>query len=308
MAGYLMRPERTSPGSGPGVSAAVSVTPFAFVAGRADCGAAGSALASSSGLAALPLDLPPLALGLSALSPLPDFLSALGGVAVGAVAWAVPVAVVFAGAAFAAGALVAGARAAGFLAPAAADALDRAGSPDRVGAALVTGFVAVDLGVAVFDTAGFAGVVARALAASFSDVTAVSRALAAVEIAVSALVSVFADVAALVAAAFSLVDAELTRVAAEDTVRGVTAAARAAADVLRAADLVVPLAPAAFAVPAGFAGPAGLAELVAFVALAGRVARAPVPARTEPAIRTGAAFLSAAFFVGGTDLPPIWIT
>lgn len=95
--------------------------------------------------------------------------------------------------------------------------------------------------------AGLAGAAASACAASLSAVTAASRVLVAVVIAVSALVSVLAEVAARVAAVFSLVEADVTFVAAVATVRGV---ARAAA---------------------------------------------------------GAAVWSGAFFVGGTDLPPIWI-
>jgi hypothetical protein len=137
------------------------------------------------------------------------------------------------------------------------------------------------------------------LAASLSDVTAVSSALVAVEIAVSALVIVFADEAAWLAAAFSLAEAEVTLVAAEATVRGVTVVARAVVRlaVLRAA-LVVPLAPAVVAAAAGFAAPEDFAELAVLVV------RARELARPELAIRTGAA-LAAAFFVGGTDLPPI---
>ena len=137
---------------------------------------------------------------------------------------------------------------------------------------------------------------ARALAASLSDVTAVSSALVAAEIAVSALVSVFADEAARVAAAFSLVEAEVTLVAADATVRGVTVVVRLA--MLRAV-LVAVLAPAVFA--AGFAG------LEVFAAPAVLVVRARELARTELATRTGAA-LAAVVFVGGTDLPPIWIS
>jgi hypothetical protein len=55
---------------------------------------------------------------------------------------------------------------------------------------------AVVLAPVVLDAAVLAGAAARALAASLSEVTAVSSALVADEIAVSALVSVFADVAA----------------------------------------------------------------------------------------------------------------
>jgi hypothetical protein len=158
-------------------------------------------------------------------------------------------------------------------------------------------------------------------------VTAVSSALVAAEIAVSALVSVFADEAAWVAAAFSLVEAEVTLLAAEATVRGVTVVWRpvvwrpvverpvverpvverpvveppvARFAVLRAAVVVV-LAPADLAA-AVFVAPA------VFAALAFVVVRARELPRTEFAIRTGAA-LAVAFFVGGTDLlPPIWIS
>jgi len=100
-----------------------------------------------------------------------------------------------------------------------------------------------------------------------------------------------------------LVEAEVILVAAERTVRGVTAAAPAAVAVrlavLRAA-LVVPLAPPVLAAVA-FAG------LEVFAAPAVLVVRARELARTALAIRSGAA-LDAAFFVGGTDLPPIWIS
>jgi hypothetical protein len=146
-----------------------------------------------------------------------------------------------------------------------------------------------------------------------SDVTAVSSALVAVEMAVSALVSVFADDAACVAAAFSFVEADVTLVAAEETVRGVTAVARPVLRapvvlpvvrpvVLRAAVVrVVLLAPVVLVA-------AVLVELEVFAALAVFVVRARVLARTEFAIRTGAA-LAVAFLVGGTDLlPPIWIS
>jgi hypothetical protein len=155
----------------------------------------------------------------------------------------------------------------------------------------VVAFAAVPFAAGVFaaavpGAAGFVGSAAMDLAASFSDVTAVSRALVAAVIAVSALVSVFAEVTAFAAAAFSLVEAEVTLVAAADTAPGITAAARALPGVFAAA---------------GFAAP------VPFVALAGRVARAADPVRTEFAVRTGAA-LAAAFLVGGTDLPPIWIS
>ena len=147
--------------------------------------------------------------------------------------------------------------------------------------------------------------------------TAVSRALVAVEIAVSALVSVFADEAACVAAAFSLVEAEVTLVAADATVRGVTADVRPAVvatafagtavvvrlAILRAV-LVAALAPPVLA-PVGFAAAAGFAGPAVFAVLAALVVRARELAGTEFAVRTGAA-LAAAFFVGGTGLPPIW--
>jgi hypothetical protein len=154
--------------------------------------------------------------------------------------------------------------------------------------------------VAVLDAVVLAGVVlagavASDLAALLSEVTAVSSALVAAEMAVSALVSVLADVAACVAAAFSFVEAEVTLVAAEETVRGVTAVAR---PVVRAPVLRAPVVLVA----------AVLVELEVFAALPVFVVRARELARTEFAIRTGAA-LAVAFLVGGTDLlPPIWIS
>jgi hypothetical protein len=95
-------------------------------------------------------------------------------------------------------------------------------------------------------------------------------------------------------------------VAAEAAVRGVTVAARPV--VVRFAEFraafAVPLVPddlvvAVFAA-VGFEAP----EVFAARALP---VREPEPVRAELAIRTGAA-LAAAFFVGGTDLPPIWIS
>ena len=190
-----------------------------------------------------------------------------------------------------------------------------------------------------------AGAWARALAASLSDVTAVSRALVAAEIAVSALVSVFADEAALAAAAFSLFEAVVTFVAAVATVRGVGANAartplpalafagfgsRVVAGVLlatvRAAELAEFLAPVfaglvvpvvfvvatGFVVAAVFGVPAVFTVLAVFVAPtafeppAGFAVRVTELVRAELAIRTGAAFFSAALFVAATDLPPIW--
>jgi hypothetical protein len=69
--------------------------------------------------------------------------------------------------------------------------------PVARGAALAAvTLVAVVLVPEVLDAVALAGAAARALAASLSDVTAVSSALVADEIAVSALVSVLADVAA----------------------------------------------------------------------------------------------------------------
>jgi hypothetical protein len=68
--------------------------------------------------------------------------------------------------------------------------------------------------------------------------------------------------------------------------------------VLRAA-VVAPLALAVLAA-AVFVAPA------VFAASAVLVERARELPRTEFAIRTGAAF-AVVFFVGGTDLPPIWI-
>ena len=65
--------------------------------------------------------------------------------------------------------------------------------------------------------------------------------------------------------------------------------------------LVVFVAPAGFAVAAGFAVPE------VFAGSAFLVVRARELARAELAVRTGVA-VSAAFFVGGTDLPPIWIS
>jgi len=78
-----MRPESTSSGSVPGVSAAVCVTPLALVDGRV-CGrsvefaSASSFGASSFDLAAFPLDLAAaLAFGLLAFSPLLGRFAAL---------------------------------------------------------------------------------------------------------------------------------------------------------------------------------------------------------------------------------------
>jgi hypothetical protein len=111
-----------------------------------------------------------------------------------------------------------------------------------------------------------------------------------------------------------LVEAEVTLVAAEATVRGVTAVVRPA-DVPPAAvrlvavrgAVVESLAPAVFAALVVFAAPAGFAVPEVFAGSAFLVVRARELARAELAVRTGVA-VSAAFFVGGTDLPPIWIS
>jgi hypothetical protein len=122
-----------------------------------------------------------------------------------------------------------------------------------------------------------------------------------------------------------LVEAEVTLVAAEATVRGVTvgarpvveravverpAAGRLVVEVtvdLRFAVLVAPLAAAALAA-AGLAGLVVFAAPVVFAALPVLVVRARELPRAEFATRTVAA-LAVALFVGGTDLlPPIWIS
>jgi hypothetical protein len=177
--------------------------------------------------------------------------------------------------------------------------------------------VAVVLAPEVLVGVVLAGAAARALAASLSDVTAVSSALVADEIAVSALVSVLADVAAWVAAAFSLVEAEVTLVAAEATVRGVTVDALPVVErpvverpvVARpvdefAVDLRFAVLRAAVVVPvaAPVLAAAGLAALVVLVVRARELPRAEFATR-------GVAALAVALFVGGTDLlPPIWIS
>jgi hypothetical protein len=117
---------------------------------------------------------------------------------------------------------------------------------------------------------------------------------------------------------FSLVEAEVTLVAAEATVRGVTVDARPVVErplverpvveltvdlrfaVLRAV-VVLPLVVAVLAA-------AGFAALVVFAALPVLVVLARELPRTEFATRTVPA-LAVALFVGGTDLlPPIWIS
>lgn len=197
---------------------------------------------------------------------------------------------------------------------------------------------------AVFVAAAF-GAAASDLAALLSDVTAVSRALVAVPIAVSALVSTLAELDALVAAALSLPAAEETRVAAPLTVRGVTAALDEDRDAVveRPAD-GLPVAPAdrllaareptslpdALRLEAGFAPvllvlaafwpvlflaalvlPAlvlpVLVLAVAVFAVPEVLVPAAEPARLGLAVRAEAVVV-AALFVGGTDLPPIWIS
>jgi hypothetical protein len=109
-----------------------------------------------------------------------------------------------------------------------------------------------------------------------------------------------------------LVEAEVTLVAAEATVRGVTVDARPVAerpvvefpvDVRFAALRALVVAPLAAAVLAA----AGLSALVVFAGLPALVVRARELPLAEFATRAVAA-LAVAFFVGGTDLlPPIWI-
>ena len=263
------------------------------------------------------------ALGLSAFWALPDFFAALplAALAGTALADAALAGVALAGAALAGAALAAPAveRAAPFRAVpvvgfpvvgfpvVAREALVRAGVALAAVLALAV-LAGVLLAVVVRAGVVLAGAAASVFAALLSEVTAVSRALVADEIAVSALVSVFADEAAWVAAAFSLVEAVVTFVAAEATVRGVTAVARAVVvrpvvvrpvvvrlAVVRAAD-VVPLAAPVFAAPVR----AGAAVFAALVVVAVRVREL---ARTPFATRTGAA-LAVAFLVGGTDLLP----
>jgi hypothetical protein len=95
--------------------------------------------------------------------------------------------------------------------------------------AVATGFSGV-FDAAVFDAAVFEADAAAPpppdspFAASLSVFTAFSRAFVAAVIAASAVVSAFADVPARVAARFSLAVADVTLVAAAETVRGVTVA------------------------------------------------------------------------------------
>ena len=165
--------------------------------------------------------------------------------------------------------------------------------------------VAVDLAGIVVDIA---------LAASVSDLTAVSIALVAVLIATSAVVIVLAEVVALLAAVFSLAAAAVTLVAAVETVRGVVAddffaVVRRLAVVDRAALLVAGRAALLVAVLAvadvrpAVARAAGLAgaRVVVFLAAlaAGDLAEL---VRLALAVLGRAGFCAAA--VVGTDLPP----
>ena len=92
--------------------------------------------------------------------------------------------------------------------------------------------------VAVLAPAGAVPLADSPFAASFSEATAVSRALVALVIAASAVLSALADVPALPAAVFSRVAAEVTLVAAAETVRGVAAPGLLAV-VLRVVDRAV---------------------------------------------------------------------
>lgn len=208
-------------------------------------------------------------------------------------------------AAFLAGALAAAlAAVCGVPAGAAAVWRPRPDARSPAGSALgAAGRAVTDRDVAGLDLADeappeFAGAAASDFAASLSDVTADSRAFVAVEMAVRALVSVFAESDALVAAAFSRVAAELTLVAAEATARGVAVPPLPVA--LPLADLLPAVLVPVLLVPAG----------LVVVRFAG-----PVPApvrRPATALRAGAAASFSAFvaalFLGGTDLPPIWIS
>jgi hypothetical protein len=119
------------------------------------------------------------------------------------------------------------------------------------------------------------------LAALLSEVTADSSALVAVLIALSAPVSDFAEDAAWVAAVFSRVVADVTLVAAVDTVRGVTAVAEVPRPAGRAlvlaalvlAALLLPVPPAAVREPVLRAVPA---ERVVLAERAGPVELVPV--------------------------------
>ena len=120
-----------------------------------------------------------------------------------------------------------------------------------------------------------------------------------------------------------MVEAEVTLVAAEATVRGVTVDAlpvveRPVAErpvvarpvVEFAADLRFAVLRAVVVVPlaAPVLAAAGLAALVVFAGLVVLAVRARELPRTEFATR-GVAALAVALFVGGTDLlPPIWIS
>ena len=92
----------------------------------------------------------------------------------------------------------------------------------RAGVRAVAVFAAPRVVVLALDRGGLP-LADSPLAASFSEATAVSSALVALVIAASAVLSALADVPALDAAVFSRVAAEVTLVAAAETVRGVAA-------------------------------------------------------------------------------------
>jgi hypothetical protein len=204
----------------------------------------------------------------------------------------------------------------GAVAPAGLAALLAVGL-DAVAPAVFAALLAADL-----DADGFAAVLVvrvlvavveladRPLAASFSDATAVSRALVAVLIAVSAVVSALADVPAWVAAVFSFVAAVDTLVAAAVTVRGVTALVRVTAAVLLAA-----VRPAPFLLAAVLLAPVLLAAVLVAVVLpvVGRAAARVLVAVAglAAAARVAVGLLAASVVPGvvavvfvGTDLPP----
>jgi hypothetical protein len=172
------------------------------------------------------------------------------------------------------------------------------------------------------DPAGFAAVLVvlvlvveladSPLAASFSDATAVSRALVAVLIAARAVVSALADVPAWLAALFSFVAAVDTLVAAAVTVRGVTAVVRLADT---AAVLLAAVRPAPFLLAAVLLAPVLLAAVLVAVVLpvVGRAAARVLVAVAglAAAARVAVGLLAASVVPGvvavvfvGTDLPP----
>ena len=137
--------------------------------------------------------------------------------------------------------------------------------------------------VVVLARTGAAPLADSPLAASFSEATAVSSALVALVIAASALLSALAEVPALDAAVFSRVAAEVTLVAATETVRGVAAPDLLAPVLLAAVLLVVDRAVARVLLVT-------VAGLAAAVRVAGLLAASVVPGTV------------AVVFVG-TDLP-----